>query len=57
MIERLVDLIKMYGWNPGFFRIFDYITFRVIMAALTALVRGIAVRSLFHRLSLSQALP
>jgi phospho-N-acetylmuramoyl-pentapeptide-transferase len=38
MIEVLVDALKSYGWNPGFFRIFDYITFRVIMAALTALV-------------------
>ena len=38
MIEILVDWIKSLGWNPGFFRIFDYITFRVMMAALTAMV-------------------
>ena len=38
MIEILVDFLKSLGWNPGFLRIFDYITFRVLMAALTALV-------------------
>src|SRR5512146_116910 len=38
MIEMLVDWMKLQGWNPGFFRIFDYITFRVLMGALTALV-------------------
>jgi phospho-N-acetylmuramoyl-pentapeptide-transferase len=38
MIEICVDFLKSLGWNPGFFRIFDYITFRVLMAALTALV-------------------
>jgi phospho-N-acetylmuramoyl-pentapeptide-transferase len=38
MIEVLVDFLKSMGWNPGFLRIFDYITFRVLMAALTALL-------------------
>jgi phospho-N-acetylmuramoyl-pentapeptide-transferase len=47
MIEMLVDWIKSLGWNPGFFRIFDYITFRVMMAALTALVVELLFGHLF----------
>ena len=38
MIELLIDGLKLLGVNPGAFRIVDYITFRVVMAALTALV-------------------
>jgi phospho-N-acetylmuramoyl-pentapeptide-transferase len=38
MIEILADFLKSLGWNPGFLRIFEYITFRVLMAALTALL-------------------
>jgi len=36
--EILVDLLKSLGINFGYFRVFDYITFRVIMAAMTALL-------------------
>ncbi|MCM2316805.1 MAG: phospho-N-acetylmuramoyl-pentapeptide-transferase [Thermoanaerobaculia bacterium] len=38
MIEILIDLLRDAGINPGFLRVFDYITFRVMMAAVTAMV-------------------
>ena len=38
MIEILIDLLRGAGFNFGFLRVFDYITFRVMMAAVTALV-------------------
>jgi phospho-N-acetylmuramoyl-pentapeptide-transferase len=37
LIEILIRILRSIGWNYGFFRVFEYITFRVIMAALTAL--------------------
>jgi phospho-N-acetylmuramoyl-pentapeptide-transferase len=38
MMTILIDFLKAHGINYGFFRVFDYITFRIIMAVLTALV-------------------
>jgi phospho-N-acetylmuramoyl-pentapeptide-transferase len=38
VIEILIELLKGAGFNFGFLRVFDYITFRVMMAAVTALV-------------------
>jgi phospho-N-acetylmuramoyl-pentapeptide-transferase len=37
MIELLVYLLRELGVSVGFFRLLDYLTFRIIMAALTAL--------------------
>jgi len=37
VVETLVDLLLLLGVRFGFFRLFDYLSFRVIMAALTAM--------------------
>jgi phospho-N-acetylmuramoyl-pentapeptide-transferase len=36
LIEILIHILKSFGVDYGFFRVFEYITFRVMMAALTA---------------------
>jgi phospho-N-acetylmuramoyl-pentapeptide-transferase len=42
VIEILIEFLRDNGFHPGFLRIFDYITFRVLMAAVTALVLEVA---------------
>lgn len=42
MVELLQELLKHFGINLGFLRILDYITFRTILAALTALLFELA---------------
>ena len=38
MINLILDLLSHTGFHPGAFRLVDYLSFRVMMAALTALV-------------------
>ncbi len=38
MVEYLIHLLRAAGIEAGFFRLFNYLSFRVIMAALTALL-------------------
>jgi len=43
VFETLVDVLLALGVRPGFFRLFDYLSFRVIMAALTAMAVSLLV--------------
>lgn len=38
MIEHLIGLLRALGLDAGFFRLFDSLTFRIIMATMTALL-------------------
>lgn len=42
MIEIALTLLRMLGVDPGYFRLAEFITFRVIMAALTSLVLSLS---------------
>jgi phospho-N-acetylmuramoyl-pentapeptide-transferase len=38
LIESLIELLRPFGFDYGFLRVFNYITVRIMMAALTALL-------------------
>ncbi|HNX51314.1 MAG TPA: phospho-N-acetylmuramoyl-pentapeptide-transferase [Thermoanaerobaculaceae bacterium] len=42
MVDLTIHLLRLLGIDHGYFRLFEYITFRVIMAALTSLVLSLA---------------
>lgn len=42
MIDIILRLLKAYGWDFGFFRLLDYLTFRTLITAVTALLLELA---------------
>ena len=44
MLLSLAQWLQAYSPEFGFMRVFQYITFRAVMAAMTSLVIGLVVR-------------
>jgi len=49
MLPSLAAWLQSFGPEFGFLRVFQYLTFRAVMAAMTALLVGIAAGPYFIR--------